>query len=146
MIMKTIKIIFLLIGLTTLSDCLYGQEKNETDTFKKDFDNVADVFENNIKSYLLKFAEMQFNPKDSLKTKEAIKAQIHLFEQKVKELRVESYKELLKDKGERKTKDYILGYFSFLYSSQFPGLDYVYFEKCKNQVIILIKNEGQKKI
>jgi hypothetical protein len=122
----------------------YSQQLQKESSFQKDFDDVSNIFEDNIRPYLRKFAEMQASPKfDSVIRKQAIQSQLNLFEEKTKNLRAQSLKQILKDyeNGQRVNKDYLLGYFHFLYSIQFPGLDYQYFEKCTNEVIALSKKD-----
>lgn len=125
------KKIFLIIVVLLLPGYPYGQVN---DSFKREFENIANVFEDNIKPYLKNFAEVQINPgSDSITRQNAFKAQYFLFEQKVKNLRSESFEELSK-KTESINEDFLLGYFTFLYSIEFPGLDYQYFKNCNDQI------------
>jgi Asp-tRNA(Asn)/Glu-tRNA(Gln) amidotransferase C subunit len=115
----------------------FSQEKAES--FATAFNEVADIFERNIQESLIKFAEAKFNPDMSPAEKsKAVEAQVYLFKEKVKNLRSESFKQLAKD-PEKGNREFIHGYFSFMYGIEFPGLDYRFFEKCNKDLKALTK-------
>lgn len=112
---------------------LKGQNKIDQNDFNKDFNEVAEIFEQTIQDYLYNFAEIRFSPRlDSTKRVEAIQSRLFLLKNKVKKLRAETFKKLASEPDVN--QEFLFGYFSMLFSMEFPGLDYKYFDACDKKV------------
>ena len=127
--MKSTKLFFII--CFSLSYFSHFAQAQKSDSTAQAFESVATIFEQNIRPYLPDLAKMQTSDTTS---KEAIQAQLLILEQKIKDFRKHSYKELIRNDGVRKNKDYFLGYFTQAYRTKFPELDKPYFEKCRDQV------------
>lgn len=134
--MKTIYILSCLLVSTFVTSA-------QNEVFKKDFDTVTNIFEEELAPYLYKFAKNQMSPNmDSLTREDMIQYKIEFFKEKVKRVRDENFKKLSKiaeDKTQSVNKDYLLGYFHMCYTMEFPGVDYIYFDKCTKRVVELAK-------
>lgn len=104
--------------------------------FQKTFNEVADTYEKNVKPYLEKFSRNQFKiDQVTPETERLINSYYRIYLQKTEELRRDGYAEISqKAKLEKITKEYLIGYFDLAYRVQFPGLDYVFYESCAEQL------------
>jgi hypothetical protein len=110
---------------------------NTNDSTAIDFECVATIFERNINPYLIELAERQITtPADTA----VLQAKVSILEKKVKDLRANSYKELIVKDLSKKNKDYFFGYFTLMYRSEFPDLDKNYFDKCRSDINVFRKS------
>lgn len=116
----------------------FAQVNSKEDSFSKDFERVAGVFEKNVKPYLLQFAEKQFKSEpNSEALNHRVDSRYRIYLQQAEQLREESYAELLKGvkNGDKKfDKAFLIGYFDFAYRNRFAGLDYKFFENCAKEL------------
>ncbi len=122
--------------LFLFSQLVTGQNASK---FDRDFDSVADAFEENLKPYLEKFVKAQFNNPPQTESQRLLEiSSMDVYVQKAAHLRTDFKKVMLKDKDmndERiSNRKRIIDSFERLYKYEFPGLDYLYFEKVKSQL------------
>lgn len=104
------------------------------------FNRTADLFEKSVLPYLKAFAVAQYPPGNGKEYDQLIDATFKVFEQKMEFLRKDSYDFFFKKKDSNMNyknevvykKEYC-GFFHGLYSHNFPGLDYKFFEKVEKE-------------
>lgn len=124
------KYIFCLVFLFQIIPTL-GQT---TSSIEADLDQASKVFKQNLKPYIKNFAEAQFPPS---------------LENNIRTVRVQMLEELYFKKAEYSSRELIktalqdahqikpestYSLFEQLYRYEFPGLDYVFFEKVKKEL------------
>jgi|GEM_PF-2377850 len=128
----------------------------QKEVFKEEFNKVADTFEKNLKPYLLKFSEQQYKPdvqkadpeqqyKPDVQKADPLLLTVafQIYTQKARFIREEGFQNLIfqLDSGILIDQKMVIGYFDLSYRNNFPGLDYIFFEKCADE---LKKQKGQK--
>jgi hypothetical protein len=132
-------IVLLILPLTAFSQ-LNDQQKQ---VFKEEFKKISDTFENNLKPYLLKFSEQQYKDDYAKANPILLKTRYDIYVQKAGFLREEGFEIFISqlDSGVLIDRDMVVDYFDMSYRNNFPGLDFIFFEKCKDE---LKKQKGQK--
>ena len=115
----------------------------QKEVFKEEFNKVADTFEKNLKPYLLKFSEQQYKPDVQKADPLLLTVAFLIYTQKARFIREEGFQNLIfqLDSGILIDQKMVIGYFDLSYRNNFPGLDYIFFEKCADE---LKKQKGQK--
>ena len=115
----------------------------QKEIFKEEFNKVADTFEKNLKPYLLKFSEQQYKPDVQKADPLLLTVAFQIYTQKARFIREEGFQNLIfqLDSGILIDQKMVIGYFDLSYRNNFPGLDYIFFEKCADE---LKKQKGQK--
>lgn len=143
--MKNIQLLFVIAVAVHFNVKAQTQTIDSFELYKNDYDKVAAVYQRNIESYLYKFASNQEEPLSSKATKEeetarqrAIESMVTIYRQNLEVFISKSFDHLSKEKAATykiEDKHFIIGYFDFSLRIQFPGLDYTYFKKSREDIL-----------
>ncbi len=132
------KFIVSTLAILLISIIDYAQSNPKVSEFEKDFNVVASVYEKNVKPYLLEFSKKQYKTDaDKEGFNDLIDSRYRIYWQQAENLRKESFIELQKSNAKDKmelSKSFLIEYFDFDYRHRFPGLDYAFFDKCKDEL------------
>ncbi len=132
------KFIVSTLAILLISIIDYAQSNPKVSEFEKDFNVVASVYEKNVKPYLLEFSKKQYKTDaDKEGFNDLIDSRYRIYWQQAENLRKESFIELQKSNAKDKmelSKSFLIEYFDLAYRNRFPGLDYAFFDKCKDEL------------
>lgn len=134
-----LSVILFLLPITALPQ-LNRQQK---EILQEEFNTIADIFEKNVKPYLLKFSEQQYREDFGKANPLLLNMRYKIYLQKAGFLREEGFQIIVSrlDSGVLIDRAMVVDYFDIIYRDNFPGLDYIFFEKCADE---LKKQKGQK--
>jgi hypothetical protein len=114
----------------------------------KDLEEVSEIYVENLKPYLKKFSNALSPPKLVGDKREGfVKSQYQLFLAKTEFVQKKAIEELLKMSAPKNTNEtqWIISAYAQVFMVEFPGLDYQYFEKCKDEANTLMEKRHPSK-